>query len=83
MARRPAPTLSAQLRLHVAAALSRRLAKMAATQQEAAALLGVTQPQVSNLLNGRIEGYSLDRLVDLAARTGLNVRISLTRPYGD
>lgn len=83
MARRPAPTPSAQLRLQVAAALAQRLARLATTQQEAAALLGVTQPQVSNLLNGRIDGYSLDRLVDLAARAGLNVRLSLTRPYGN
>ena len=32
------------------------------TQTEAAKLLETTQPKVSNLLNGRLEGFSLERL---------------------
>jgi predicted XRE-type DNA-binding protein len=32
------------------------------TQAEAADLLGTSQPKVSNLLNGRLEGFSLERL---------------------
>jgi|688.fasta_scaffold13379_4 predicted XRE-type DNA-binding protein len=32
------------------------------TQREVAALLGLTQPKVSNLLNGRLSGYSIERL---------------------
>jgi predicted XRE-type DNA-binding protein len=32
------------------------------TQAEAAELLGTSQPKVSNLMNGRLEGVSLERL---------------------
>jgi predicted XRE-type DNA-binding protein len=32
------------------------------TQAEAAELLGTTQPKVSNLVRGRLEGFSLERL---------------------
>jgi predicted XRE-type DNA-binding protein len=32
------------------------------TQAEAADLLGTSQPKVSNLMNGRLEGFSLERL---------------------
>lgn len=32
------------------------------TQSEAAELLETTQPKVSNLVNGRLEGFSLERL---------------------
>ena len=32
------------------------------TQKEVAALLGLTQPKVSNLLNGRLSGFSIERL---------------------
>lgn len=32
------------------------------TQSEAADLLETTQPKVSNLVNGRLEGFSLERL---------------------
>lgn len=35
----------------------------ALTQAEAAELLGTSQPTVSSLLNGRLAGFSLDRLV--------------------
>ena len=32
------------------------------TQQSAAEVLGTTQPKVSNLINGKLEGFSLERL---------------------
>ena len=33
------------------------------TQAEAASVLGATQPIVSNLMNGQLHGFSLERLV--------------------
>lgn len=47
------------------------------TQREAASVLGVTQPKVSSLLNGRIEGFSMDRLVRFLAALNQEVRISV------
>lgn len=33
------------------------------TQKKTAALLGLTQPKVSNLINGRLSGFSTERLM--------------------
>lgn len=46
------------------------------TQAEAAKILGVTQPRVSNLMRGRIDRFSLDVLIDMAVAVGLAPRIS-------
>ncbi len=47
------------------------------TQKEAAARLGVTQPRISDLTRGKIELFSLDTLIDMAAVAGLRPQIVL------
>lgn len=49
--------------------------KSGMTQSQAAAALGLTQPRLNALLKGRIGLFSLDALVNLASRAGLNVRL--------
>ena len=49
--------------------------KSGMTQSEAAAALGLTQPRRNALLKGRIGLFSLDALVNVASRAGLNVRL--------
>jgi predicted XRE-type DNA-binding protein len=44
-------------------------------QAEAAKLLRVTQPRVSDLLRGRIDLFSTDALIDMLARLGVGVRL--------
>ena len=44
-------------------------------QAEAAKLLGVTQPRVSDLVRGRIDLFSVDTLIDMLARFGIRVRL--------
>lgn len=34
------------------------------TQRAAAAILGISQPKISNLLNGRLSGFSVERLTE-------------------
>lgn len=46
-------------------------------QRAAAKLLGVTQPRVSDLLRGRIDLFSTDALIDLLARLGAQVRLTV------
>jgi predicted XRE-type DNA-binding protein len=46
---------------------------------EAAKKLGVTQPRLNDLLRGRIDKFSLDALMNLAARAGLSVRVKVVR----
>ncbi len=48
-------------------------------QAEAAKVMRVTQPRVSDLLRGRIDLFSTDTLIDMLARLGVRVRL-VTRP---
>jgi predicted XRE-type DNA-binding protein len=47
------------------------------TQSEAAKVLGVTQARVSDLKRGKINRFSMDLLVRLAARAGLKPKLKL------
>lgn len=50
------------------------------TQVEAARILGVTQPRMSDLACGRIHLFSLDVLMDMAMIAGLSPHIAFKRP---
>ena len=52
------------------------------TQAEAAKVLRVTQPRVSDLLRGRIDLFSTDALIDMLARLGVRVRLVLKPSRG-
>jgi predicted XRE-type DNA-binding protein len=49
-------------------------------QSEAAKLLGVTQPRVSDLVRGRLDLFSVDSLIDLLAKLGIRVRVVVISP---
>ena len=49
------------------------------TQEEAAKRLGVPQSRVSELVNGRISKFTIDKLVNMAARVGLTTSITVKR----
>lgn len=44
-------------------------------QAEAAKLLGVTQPRISDLMRGRIDLFSIDTLIDMLARLGIRAKV--------
>src|SRR3989454_4857991 len=48
-------------------------------QAEAAKVLRVTQPRVSDLLRGRIDLFSTDALIDMLASLGVGVRLVVRR----
>jgi predicted XRE-type DNA-binding protein len=50
------------------------------TQAAAAKRLGLTQPRMNDLLRGRINKFSLDALINVAARAGLSVRVQIVKP---
>lgn len=47
------------------------------TQVETAKLLGIEQPDVSNLLRGRMRGYSVDRLLRFLATLDQDIQITI------
>ena len=66
-----------RLRSELMMAVEREVRGWGSTQAEAARRLGVTQPRLNDLLRGKITKFSLDALVELAARAGLAVRLAL------
>ncbi len=60
-------------------ALQKALERRALKQADAAKVLGVTQPRVSDLLRGRIDLFSTDALIDMLARLGIRVRFVLSQ----
>lgn len=50
------------------------------TQAQAAALFGVTQPRISDLMRGKIELFSLDTLMNMAATAGMSPVVKLSKP---
>lgn len=48
------------------------------TQSEAAARIGIKQPDLSKLLRGRLEGFSTDRLLMTLNRLGRKVEIRVS-----
>ncbi len=75
----PAPEEVA-IRDALGAALDAWLAGSRLTQTAAAAVLGTTQARVSEIKHGKTAHFSLDLLVRLAARAGLQPTLSLTAP---
>jgi predicted XRE-type DNA-binding protein len=63
----------AQLASHIRQAIKRRRL----TQAAAAALMGVDQPKVSALLNGRLANFSSERLMRLLTAIGQDVEITV------
>ena len=45
------------------------------TQAEAASFFGETQPRISNLMKGEISRFSVDKLINMLARAGIQVRV--------
>ena len=58
--------------------LQRAITAQGLKQAEAAKVLGVTQPRVSDLMRGRLDLFSGDTLIDLLARLGIRVRLAFT-----
>lgn len=53
------------------------------TQADAALLLGITQPRMSDLMRGKINLFSLDSLLDMAALAGLQPEVSVKATNAD
>jgi predicted XRE-type DNA-binding protein len=51
------------------------------TQVQAAEILGLDQPKVSSIVNGRLEGYSAERLMRFLTDLGCDVKITISAPH--
>ena len=48
------------------------------TQLEAANFFGETQPRISNLMNGDIDRFAIDKLVQMLSQAGMKVSLVVT-----
>ncbi len=71
----PAQAENMKLRSVLVMALRDHIARTELTQSEAAKLLGVTQPRISDLMRGKIELFGLDTLVNMISAAGLHVEM--------
>jgi predicted XRE-type DNA-binding protein len=71
----PAQAENMRLRSSLMMALKQHISREGLTQGQAAKVLGVTQPRVSDLIRGKIELFGLDSLVNMAAAAGLRVEM--------
>jgi predicted XRE-type DNA-binding protein len=63
------------VKAQLAAKIAEILKRKALTQAQAAEILGLTQPKISDLLNGRFRGISEHRLLECLTRLGRDVHI--------
>ncbi len=59
--------------------LRQRIRRSNLTQMQAAELLGLKQPDVSNLLKGKIDKFSIDKLVNMLAAVGQRVTVKFPK----
>jgi predicted XRE-type DNA-binding protein len=75
----PAEAENMKLRSALMMALEQHIEAQGWTQVEAARLLGVTQPRVSDLMRGKIDLFGIDTLVNMLTTAGLRVEMRVAK----
>jgi predicted XRE-type DNA-binding protein len=68
-----------QTKVRLAVAINRILEKAHVSQMRAAKLLGINQPKISALANYRLDGFSVERLMNFLTALGRDVEIVIRR----
>lgn len=68
-----------QVKVRLAVAIHQAIRERGLTQTEAARLLHVQQPKISALVNYRLQGFSVERLMQLLNALGRDVEIVVRR----
>jgi predicted XRE-type DNA-binding protein len=75
----PAEAENLRIRAAMMNALIAHIEKKGLTQAQAARLLGVTQPRISDLMRGRLHLFSIDTLVNFLSAAGLHVSLRVSK----
>lgn len=67
-----------KLRSTLMMAIKSHITETGISQAEAAKLLGVTQPRISDLMRGKIHLFGLDALVNMATAAGLHIEMRIS-----
>ena len=71
----PAEAANLRIRSELMTALTEYVERQTITQEEAGKRFGVPRSRVSELVNGKISKFSIDRLVNMASRVNLETHI--------
>lgn len=71
----PAERESLKVKSQMMIDIGQHIKKIGITQAQAAQKLGVSQPRVSDLVNGKIDRFTIDMLITMSARLGLHVEL--------
>jgi predicted XRE-type DNA-binding protein len=66
-------------KVQLAALVNESIANRHLGQADAAKLLGLTQPKVSALANGKLSGFSVEKLMELLTKLGAEVEIIIRK----
>jgi predicted XRE-type DNA-binding protein len=69
------------VKARLASMISDSISTKKLTQLQAAEVLGMPQPKLSNLLNGRFRGISESKMMDCLLRLGRDVRIVIGKEH--
>ncbi|NKM58494.1 XRE family transcriptional regulator [Rhizobium anhuiense] len=67
-----------RLKIDIARSISIVIEQKKFTQKEVAAILNTDQAKISNITRGRLEGFTVDRLVNYLIELGINIDVKLT-----
>lgn len=71
------------LKAWIAAHIARRMEEQNLSQTQAATLMGLKQPDLSALSNGKLSGFSVERLARCLSAIGGNVRLTVDVSTGE
>jgi len=74
----PVKAANLKLRAELMMAVSEYVKQSGLTQTQAAEKLATTQPRLNDVLKGRIEKCTVDRLVNMLAAVGYTVNLSVS-----
>ncbi len=67
-----------RIKAKLMAAIEAYIAEKSLTQEQAADLMGVSRPRISDVVRGKIDKFTIDALVDMLTRAGFQVDINTT-----
>lgn len=76
----PSEVLEIKVKAEIYRDLLQYITERGFAQQELGTLLGIHQPDVSNLLNGRVSKFSVSKLIKFAGKLNLGAQVKLTKP---
>ena len=75
----PTEAENMKLRAKLMRAIIDHIARAGMSQAQAAKLMGVTQPRISDLVRGKIDLFSIDMLINMLAAAGLRVALKVAK----